>query len=156
MEGDYARLVAALALMSASRPAAEDAAQEALVRAWERVDQGQRFESMTAWITAVATNLIRSGIRRRLAERRALARVSRPGSRAAGQAALPDEAVDVARAIAALPRRQREALVLHYWLEFTVAEIAEVLGVSQGTVKSALHRGRRRLAQTLTAQEVVA
>jgi RNA polymerase sigma-70 factor, ECF subfamily len=151
---DYTRLVAALALMCGSRAVAEDATQEALARAWERMDRGQRIDSPAAWITVVASNLVRSAVRRRHAERRALARIRRERP-ATTELAMPEVAVDVARAIGGLAWRQREAVVLHYWLEMTVAEIAAALGVSEGTVKSALHRARRHLHAALTEDEVV-
>jgi DNA-directed RNA polymerase specialized sigma24 family protein len=57
---EYPRLVAAIALVCQSRPAAEDAVQEALVRAWERGEVG----SLPAWVSAVAMNLARSSLRR--------------------------------------------------------------------------------------------
>jgi RNA polymerase sigma-70 factor, ECF subfamily len=155
LENNYARLVAGLALMSGSVPLAEDAAQEAMARAWERMDRGQHFESVTAWITVVSTNLVRSGLRRRLAEHRALARLAAGGADRGGSMTMPEEAVDVVRAIQSLPRRQREALVLHYWLEMTVVEIAAALRVSEGTVKTALSRGRHHVAQSLTEVDEV-
>lgn len=57
--------------------------------------------------------------------------------------------VDVERSVAALPRRQREVVILHYFLGLEVSEIAEVLHVHDGTVKSSLHRARTTLARSL-------
>src|SRR5688500_14667093 len=65
------RVVNAVALASGSYPAAEDAVQEALVRAWIRSERGERLESLPAWVAAVALNQTRSGWRRTMAERRA-------------------------------------------------------------------------------------
>jgi RNA polymerase sigma-70 factor (ECF subfamily) len=149
VEADYARLVAGLSLIGGSRAAAEDAVQEALARAWERMDRGERIESLTGWVTVVATNVARSSVRRRLAERRAHARLVREPD--AGD--MPVDSVDVARALARLPRRQREVVVLHYWMEMTLAETAGVLKVSEGTVKTAITRARRRLAGELGEPE---
>jgi DNA-directed RNA polymerase specialized sigma24 family protein len=59
----YPRLVAAVALTSGSRPAAEDAVQEALIRAWERSDKGEEIASLEGWVATVALNLARSGLR---------------------------------------------------------------------------------------------
>jgi RNA polymerase sigma-70 factor (ECF subfamily) len=56
---------------------------------------------------------------------------------------------DVQRAVAALPMRQREVAVLRYFLEYEVSEIAAVLRIPEGTVKSTLHRARRSLAAAL-------
>src|SRR6266508_239786 len=68
---DYPRLVAAVSLACGSRAAAEDAVQEALARAWERSERGEHIDSLRAWVMKVAINLVRSGFRRKLAERRA-------------------------------------------------------------------------------------
>jgi RNA polymerase sigma-70 factor (ECF subfamily) len=56
---DYARLVNAMTLVCGSMPAAEDAVQEALARAWERSERGQDIGSLPAWVTTVARNLLR-------------------------------------------------------------------------------------------------
>jgi RNA polymerase sigma-70 factor (ECF subfamily) len=72
----YPRLVAAVALTSVSRPAAEDAVQEALLRAWERSEKGDEIDSLEGWVTTVALNLARSGLRRIRSERRARARLA--------------------------------------------------------------------------------
>jgi RNA polymerase sigma-70 factor (ECF subfamily) len=142
----YPRLVAAVALVCGSRPAAEDAVQEALLRAWERSEKGEEIESLNAWITTVSLNVARSGLRRLMAERRARARLE--------TTTLPSDAysgdrVDVERALAALPRRQREAVVLRYYLQMDTREVAGVLGVHEGTVKSTLFRARSALASAL-------
>ena len=52
----YPRLVAAVALTSGSRPAAEDAVQEALLRAWQRSEKGDEIDSLEGWVTTVALN----------------------------------------------------------------------------------------------------
>jgi len=137
--------VAAVALVSRSRPGAEDAVQEALARAWERTDRGERIESLRAWVVTVALNVVRSGFRRRRAERRATSRFTGASS---GPAATGDR-VDIARALAALPRRQREATVLRHYLDLDVGEIATILHVEQGTVKTTLFRARRALSKSL-------
>jgi len=119
------RLVGALTLITGSRAAAEDALQDALVKAWHRRDQ--EFESLTAWITVVATNNARSGW--------------------VDAAAEPDEALHAA--LRALPERERQVAVLHYVLDQSVAQVAEALGVAEGTVKTLLSRARGHLAERL-------
>lgn len=142
----YPRLVAAVALVSGSRPAAEDAVQEALLRAWERSELGASIESLDAWVATVAFNLARSGVRRLMAE-------SRARSRMRTMAGITDpadgERVDIERALASLPRRQREMVVSRYYLRMDTREVARVLKVSEGTVKSTLARARRTLAAAL-------
>jgi RNA polymerase sigma-70 factor (ECF subfamily) len=146
----YPRLVAAIAMACGSRPAAEDAVQEALLRAWERSERGEQIERLDAWVATVALNLARSGLRRLIAERKARSRLA--GSATAAQAPSGDR-VDVERALATLPRRQREAVVLRYYLQMSTREVAEVLRTSEGTVKSSLFRARSALATALGVPE---
>jgi RNA polymerase sigma factor (sigma-70 family) len=147
---DYPRLVNAVALASGSYPAAEDAVQEALVRAWMRSERGERVESLPAWVAAVALNQTRSGWRRATAERRARRRLGHPPD----VAAPPGEAsLEVARALAELPRRQREVAVLRYLLEMSTSEVASALGIGEGTVKSSLARARAHLAEALAVHD---
>lgn len=146
----YPGLVAAVALVSGSRPAAEDAVQEALLRAWERSERGVSIESLDAWVATVALNLARSGVRRLIAERRARSRI-RAG--AGTREPLDAERMDVERALAGLPRRQREAVVCRYYLGMDTKEVATVLKVTEGTVKSTLFRARAALAAALGETE---
>ena len=144
----YPRLVAAVALACGSRPAAEDAVQEALLRAWERSERGQEIDSLEAWVTTVALNLSRSTLRRLRSERRARTRLVPP------RGIEPDiERIDVERALTTLPRRQREAVVLRYYLRLDTREVASVLGIGEGTVKSTLFRARAALASALEIEE---
>ena len=145
----YPRLVAAVALTSGSRPAAEDAVQEALLRAWERSEKGDEIDSLEAWVTTVALNLARSGLRRLRSERRARSRLARS---AVAEPPAADR-IDVDRALAALPRRQREVAVLRYYLQLSTAEVASALELEEGTVKSTLFRARAALARSLGIDE---
>jgi RNA polymerase sigma factor (sigma-70 family) len=149
----YPRLVAAVALIGGSRASAEDAVQEALVRAWERSDRGEDITSLPAWVAAVALNLARSGLRRRLTERRARPTLASP--QRSDPTAESDGRIDLARALSELPRRQRQAVVLRYYLQFDTREMAEVMGVHEGTVKSTLAKAREVLAGTLGVTEEV-
>ena len=144
--------MAAVSLACGSRAAAEDAVQEALARAWERSERGEHIESLRAWVMKVAINLVRSAFRRMLAERRARERMaSRPVDHGASIPSVgsAEETMDIGGALAALPRRQREATVLRYYLDLSVLEIAQALGVEEGTVKTTLFRARQALAATL-------
>jgi RNA polymerase sigma-70 factor (ECF subfamily) len=141
----YPRLVAAVALVAGDRPSAEDAVQEAIVRAWERSERGEVIERLDGWVAAVALNLTRSRLRRLRVER-----LARPRLGSAAPADPPSEtALDVRRALAALPRRQREVAVLRYVLDLTVRDVADAMGTSEGTVKSQLSKARAQLAVAL-------
>jgi RNA polymerase sigma factor (sigma-70 family) len=137
--------VAAVTFVAGDRDAAEDAVQEALVRAWERPAGAERIDSLTAWVTRVSLNLSKSRLRRMRAEARARERL---GPRERSEAA-HESRTDVEWALLKLPRRQREVTVLRYYLGMDVREIAHTIGVSEGTVKTQLFRARRALAQLL-------
>jgi RNA polymerase sigma-70 factor (ECF subfamily) len=143
---DYPRLVGAVALVCGSRATAEDAVQEALARAWERSLRNEHIESLAAWVTTVSMNLARSGLRRLRTERRARHELRRDPGEFAGQA---DARIDLRRALERLPRRQREATVLRYYLGLDVTGIAAVMGTPEGTTKSLLSRARIALGAEL-------
>jgi RNA polymerase sigma-70 factor, ECF subfamily len=136
-------------LACGSAATAEDAVQEALARAWERSERGEQIQSLRAWVAVVAMNLSRSRWRRARAERRAWAASAPVEPRASDD----EEAIDVRRALRALPARQREATVLRYYLGLDVDEVAGAMGVSSGTVKTSLHRARGALARSLRQPE---
>ena len=148
---DYRRVVLGVSLVSGSWPAAEDAVQEALARAWERSERGERIESLPGWVMTVAMNLVKSGFRTRMRERRARARLRDPLGGVSIPAALArsNDVLDVRRALSTLTHRQRQMVVLRYYLDLDVREVARALGVDEGTVKTTLHRARRKLGQAL-------
>ena len=133
-------------MITGSRAAAEDAVQEALARAWERSERGERIESLPAWVTRVAVNLSKSRLRRMRVEARHRAT---PDLEVTDDGGAADARIDVARALADLPQRQREVTVLRYYLGLNVAEIADTLELHEGTVKTSLFRARAALAAAL-------
>jgi RNA polymerase sigma-70 factor (ECF subfamily) len=132
----------ALRLHGGARAPAEDAMQEAWVRAAERFS-AFRFESaVRTWLVGILINCSREG-RRRAAE---------PAHGADGQARAPapdGRAVDLERAIAAIAEGYRRVFLLHDLLGYTHREIASLLGVDEGTSKSQLFLARRALRQKL-------
>lgn len=128
------RLVQALTLYCGSRQVGEELAQEALVRAWERWPEVGAMEAPEAWTFRVGMNLANSAFRRRLAERRALARTGGPVAASSD----PDVAgaTAVREAVAALPPRQRAVIIARYFLDQSVDDTAALLGCAAGTVKA--------------------
>jgi RNA polymerase sigma-70 factor (ECF subfamily) len=124
-----------------------------LARAWERSDRGERIESLKAWVAVVSTNILRSGFRRLLSERRARGLAAAAGLPGPAQLTGAEERVDLERAILVLPYRQRQVVALHYFADLSLAEIARAVGSSEGAVKATLHRARRALARTLGETE---
>jgi RNA polymerase sigma-70 factor (sigma-E family) len=111
----------------------EDLAAEAFSRALSRWEQVQRLEYRDAWLLRVVTNLAIDQLRRNPP---ATSPPYRPD-----QTEQTDERLAVLAALRKLPRQQRQAVVLRYFGEFSVAEVASVLEVSAGTVKTHLRRG---------------
>jgi RNA polymerase sigma-70 factor, ECF subfamily len=149
VDGEYTKVVATVALVCGSVATAEDAVQEALARAWERLDRGDHIDRLPAWVTTVALNLARSQMRRWRSERRARDRLGPLRDDLSNAPAASGDAHAVREALAALPRRQREVTVLRYYLGLDVREIAEHLDIAEGTVKAMLFRARRSLATAL-------
>jgi len=133
-------------VLSGSRTAAEDLAQDAFLaahRSWDRIG---RYEKPEAWVRRVVANMSVSLFRRKMREARAIARMDVPG---AVLPALPAEDEEFWKAVRALPKRQSQAIALFYLEDLSIAEIAEILDCAQGTVKAHLFKGRARLASKL-------
>jgi len=129
-----------------SRPDAEDVAQEALVRAYRGLRSLREPRALMAWIVRTAFRLALDE-RRRQQRRRQVVEL-------AGPAAAPTPADELQRArllaaLDALPEKLRLALALSAVEGHDVREVAALLGVPEGTVKSRLHLARRRLAERL-------
>ena len=143
---EYRGVVKLALVVSGSHLAAEDIAQEAFLRAygdWQRISQ---LERPVAWVRKVAVRRAGHAVHRRRLELQAYSRLlvnQRPAVRQ-----LPAEG-EVWRAVRRLPRRQAQVIALHYAVGCSVAEVAEVLGMAEGTVKAQLHRGRQALAGRL-------
>jgi RNA polymerase sigma factor (sigma-70 family) len=144
---EYPGVVKLVYALSGSRVAAEDIAQEAFLRAYRDWDRVGSYEHQAAWVRRVATNLATSGLRRRLAEARALTRLA--ARREPVLEPLPADQADFGRALRALPRRQAQAVALFYVEDLSVQQIAVVLDCAEGTVKAHLAKGRHSLAKRL-------
>jgi RNA polymerase sigma-70 factor (ECF subfamily) len=134
-----------LTLACGDQAEAEEVAQDAFVRLLPRWDKVSRYEDPEAWVRLVAFRLLSN--RRRRARNRLVA-LRRTG--ASPDVAPPTgEAIDVMRALATLPLEQRQVVVLHHLLDLPVEEVARVLRLPVGTVKSRLGRARQALAPVL-------
>lgn len=135
------RLVTAMLLLTGRAGEAEDLAQEAFVRVYERWTQVREMESPVGYLYRTALNLHRKRLRRLLLELR------HRSSHAADVhgAEVAEERLDTLRAIAALPLAQRQAVVLVDWLGFPASEAARLLGIEAPSVRGRLHRARLTL-----------
>jgi RNA polymerase sigma-70 factor (sigma-E family) len=149
----HAELVRLAVLLLGDRPSAEDVVQDVFARLCGR-DLLPAGDGALAYVRAAVLNGCRSALRRRALARRIGGARELPGWDAAQQSAeheaiLAEDRRQVLAALARLPRRRREVLVLRYWLGLSEAEIAQVLGISPGTVKSTAARGLAALARDL-------
>lgn len=135
----YPRLVGALGLLCGDGAMAEDLAQEALVRLWERWLTNGRPEHPMAWCYRVGVNLARSAARRRGIEQRTLRRVETDTHGDDRTEALT-RALPVRAAVLALPIRQRQAVVGRYYLSLSVEETALAMACAPGTVTALSHQ----------------
>lgn len=149
-QNDYAAVVGLAYGLTGSRWVAEDLAQEAFLRAHRDWADVGGMASPGGWVRRVALNLAHSRWRRLQAETTARLRVASPGHNSTPG---PDSSADgFWREVRRLPSRQAQTIALHYVEDLSVVEIADVLGVAEGTVKALLHQGRERLRRQLVAK----
>lgn len=129
---------------------AEQLVQDAFLRVWRRWGWLRDPQAAPAYLHRTVVNLARGAVRRRVSERRALAR----GGFEVGDESLqnvdePHVGVALRQAIETLPYRKRACVVLRYLAGLSEAETADALGVSVGTVKSQTHKALRQLRELL-------
>lgn len=143
-----AELTAALALSTGDREAGEDLAHEVFARAMGREEELRRHPDPRAWLFRTGYNLSQGRWRLLLRRRHALRREMPVLSTDTWT-----ETVELRDALARLSRRQRDAIILHYYLGFTARETGELLGCAEGSVRSHLHRGRAALDRMLNPKK---
>jgi len=151
--------------VTGDRAAAEDIVQDAFFGLYRRWDGVPNMTAPLAYLRVSVMNGCRTALRRRsrlglwsgggfggnldeaaLAESGPFARLAES---AEASVLLGEEQRLVAAALRKLPRRQREAVVLRYYLDLSIEETAQVMGISLGTVKSATHRALAAVGRTL-------
>lgn len=143
--GTRHRVVTVLYALGGDLAEAQDAAQEAYVRAWQRWATISGYADAEAWVRTVGYRLL---VNRWRKIRNGLSAYRRHGP--APAAGPPSEnTVALVAALRRLPAEQREVIVLHHLADLSVADIAAQLGAPTGTVKARLARGRKALAVLL-------
>jgi len=159
VENHHSPLIGFLYRMTGGdRTLAEDLAQETFVRVIHSIRQYQYPRPFKPWLYAIATNITRDYFKR--ADMRHSADMPEDEPASDTDETRPEEAImsqDEERAVAAalmsLPDHQREAVILRYYQELSLAEIAEALNIPVGTVKSRLSLGLGRLRTMLEQEE---
>ena len=143
------RLVALARFFTDDRTAAEDLVQEAFIRLARNAHRIRDHEKAAAYLRSIVVNLARDHNRRGLVSLRHRPPAVRDEPSAEETASRQESRREVVDALRTLPHRQRECLALRYYLELSVEEIADAIGVSANSVKTHLKRGLRSLAATL-------
>ena len=142
-EREYPRLVRALLAIGGSAEAAEDAAQEAFIKAFRH--GLARIERPSAWLLTVGSReLFRD--RRRVRREEALPEIEPPGQGSPFEAAVADRA-ELLAALRKLPERQRAVVVARFYYDLSYAEIARAFDITSGTVGATLSQALANLRQ---------
>jgi RNA polymerase sigma-70 factor, ECF subfamily len=147
---ELAPMIALATSMTGDRELGADLAHEALARAYRDWRTVANLDRPGAWVRRVLVNLAIDAHRRRVREVQVMSRLDRPQV-----AATAHDVEAFWQAVRALPDRQRAAVALYYLEDLAISEIAEILRVAPGTVKTSLFMARRSLAVTLGAEEVL-
>ncbi|WP_034216587.1 SigE family RNA polymerase sigma factor [Actinoplanes subtropicus] len=134
-------------LLTGDSGVADDLAADALTEVWKHWERVSAAGDPAAYARGIVANLTRNWIRRQGRARRGLALLGRGGERAAA----PDvpAVLDVRSALRKLPYRRRTCVVLRYAFDLSEREVAGILGISVGAVKSQTSRGAKQLAELL-------
>ena len=146
------RLYAIARLMLGDAHQAEDAVQDALVRAWQGLPELRDPERWEAWLRRLIVNACADQGRRRVRQS-AEVRMARFDPAAGDDVRSVDDHDQLDRGFRRLKPDQRAAVVLHYYLGLSVPEVAESLGVPVGTAKSKIHYAVDAMRAALEADE---
>ena len=139
-------------LMMRDRGLAEDAVQEALVQMWKHLPSFRFKSSVKTWMVRIVVNEVKQQFRKKQIPTVPLEQASEivvDFDEAAKVMIQNEERQHLKQALEKLPVEQREAVVLHYFSELTVPEIATVTGQREGTIKSRLSRTLSHLGEIL-------
>ena len=152
-EQHHASLSGLAFLLSGDAAVADDLAADALTEVWKHWERVSAAGDPAAYARGIVANLTRNWIRRQGRARRGLALLGLgPGGERASVSDVP-AVLDVRTALKRLPYRRRACVVLRYAFDLPEREVADILGISVGAVKSQTSRGAKQLAELLTDLE---
>ncbi|MDI9485213.1 MAG: RNA polymerase sigma factor [Bacillota bacterium] len=150
------RLLKAATLMLSDQHLAEDAVQECFAAAITHLDKFRGDSSVYTWLYTILLRCC-GQLRKRSSRERVLPSEAMDGMliQQGAQRAEKDQVMNwtVRNAVRKLKYKQREAVVLYYFEEFSIKEIAAILGEPEGTVKNRLHRARKALEKALEKED---
>ncbi len=147
---NYRATVGLAYALSGSRHIAEDIAQDAFLAAHKDWDRIGKFERPELWVRRVVSNISVSMFRTKVREAKAVARMRHEPQ----VSQLMPEDHEFWHAVRKLPKRQAQAIALHYLEDRPVSEIAEVLRCTEATVRVHLFKGRKAIAKRLHIEDL--
>ena len=130
---------------------ARDATQETFLKAYRKMDDFRGYSSEKTWLCRIAINTCRS-MRRTAWYRHVDRRVTPEELPLVGENLCSEADLDVMCAIMALPEKLKEVILLHYWQEMPVGEIAKVLGLAHASVSGRIKRAQEKLRSMLNGR----
>lgn len=132
-------------MMLGNSGTAEEVTQDIFLKLWQALPAYDGRASPSTWLYTIARNTCRTALRSQSYRKTApLDELNEPAARDIRPVSLEME-----QWLGCLPQEQREAIMLFYWQEKSVEDVAQMLDLPQGTVKSHLHRARRTLGQLI-------
>ena len=149
-------VISAATSVTRNRFMAEDAAQDAFVTAWMKLDSLKDHKKFAAWVCRIAKNCALNTVTRyqsfiSVDDLISSSAVADQGQNPAELYTAREDADELHKTIGALPKRVAEIINLHYFEGLSIAEIADITRLSEGTVKWHLHDGRKRIRKELCA-----
>lgn len=131
---------------------ARDATQETFLKAYRRMDSFSGRCSEKTWLSRIATNTCRS-MQRSAWYRHTERRITPEELPLAAEMACTEDEMDVMCSIMMLPEKLKEVVLLHYWQDISVSEMARTLGIAHASVSGRLKRARERLRGLLDGRD---
>jgi RNA polymerase sigma-70 factor (ECF subfamily) len=134
-----------------NRHRAEEMVQDAFIQIYRKLDQFRGKSTFSTWLFAISLNSFRASLRRKSFPIESLDAVAEIADKHFPYLLIEQRERDalVRRAVAALPPKYRDAVVLYYFKEMNLTESAQILDVSEGTLKARLHRAREIIGRKL-------
>jgi RNA polymerase sigma-70 factor (ECF subfamily) len=151
----YERIYLFMRAVGHDRQISEDLTQETFLRAWYHIGQLRDGKALNGWLFRIAGNVSRLYWRKRKdVSATSMDGLELPlaGPNGLEGASGQEDMVRLRKAVARLPRKLRQAVVLHYVEQLTISEAAEAAGVRQGTLKSRLNRALEALRKQMREQ----